>query len=131
MSELLTITKTDGRVVILHLKGRLDVQTQEKLIDSAKLEHQLGTRHLLIDLQDVEMITSAGLAALHNIYKLYTPQAEVYAWEKEKHGDVYKSPYIKLVGASTNVYYVLNISGFLQNIPIYPNLEDALKSFTQ
>ena len=52
-------------------------------------------------------------------------------WEKDKHGDVYKSPYIKLVGASTNVYYVLNISGFLQNIPIYPNLEDALKSFTQ
>ena len=77
MSELLTITKTDGRVVILHLKGRLDVQTQEKLVDSAKLEHELGTRYLLIDLQDVEMITSAGLAALHNIYKLYTPQAEV------------------------------------------------------
>ena len=131
MSEQLTITRTEGRVLILHLAGRLDAQTQANLLDIAKLEQAAGTHFLLIDLKDVEMITSAGLGALHNIYKLFTIKAELDAWEKEKHGDLYKSPYFKLAGASGNVYYVLNISGFLHNILIYPNLDDALKSFMQ
>ena len=131
MSEQLTITRTEGRVLILHLAGRLDAQTQANLLNIAKLEQAARTRFLLIDLKDVEIITSAGLGALHNIYKLFTTKAELDAWEKEKHGDLYKSPYFKLAGASSNVYYVLNISGFLHNIPIYPNLDDALKSFMQ
>jgi anti-anti-sigma factor len=129
MSETLTITKTDGRVVILHLAGRLDALTQQKLLDTARSEQAAGTRYLLVDLQNVEMIASAGLAALHNMYKLFTPQGEVDTWEKEKHGELYKSSYFKLAGASANVYYVLNIAGFLHNIPIYPGLEEALKSF--
>ena len=129
MSEALTITRSEGRVLVLHLTGRLDAQTQAKLLDSARQEQAAGTRFLLIDLQNVEMITSAGLAALHTIYKLFTPQAEVDAWDKEKHGDLYKSAYFKLASASSNVYYVLNISGFLHNIPIYPTLDEALKSY--
>jgi ABC-type transporter Mla MlaB component len=129
MSESLTISRTEGPVVTLHLTGRLDVLTQQNLLDAARSEQASGKRFLLIDLQGVEMITSAGLAALHNIYKLFTPEAEVDAWEEEKHGEPYKSLYFKLASASTNVYYVLNISGFLHNIPIYPSLDEALKSF--
>ena len=131
MTELLTITRTKGPVLILHLAGRLDAQTQAKLLDTARLEQAAGTRFLLVDLQGVEMITSAGLGAFHNIYKLFTPREEVDAWEKENHDDLYKSPYFKLAGASGNVYYVLNISGFLHNIPIYPGVEDALSSFPE
>ncbi len=131
MTELLTITRTEGRVLILHLAGRLDAQTQAKLLDTARLEQTAGTRYLLVDLQGLEMITSAGLGALHNIYKLFTPPAEADTWEKEEHGDLYRSPYFKLAGASSNVYYVLNISGFLHNIPIYPRVEDALSSFPE
>ena len=131
MSESLTISKTEGRVVILHLTGRLDVLTQQLLLDAARSEQTAGTRFLLVDLQNVDMITSAGLAALHKIYKMFTPQEEVNTWEKEKHGELYKSLYFKLAGASANVYYVLNISGFLHNIPIYPNMEEALTSFAQ
>ena len=129
MSESLTITKTDGRVVVLHLTGRLDIMTRQKLLDAATAEQAAGKRFLLIDLVGVEMITSAGLAVLHNLYKLFTPQQEVDSWEKEKHGELYKSSYFKLAGASGSVYYVLNISGFLHNIPIYPSLEEGLNSF--
>ena len=74
MSESLTISKTEGPVVIFHLAGRLDALTQQMLLDTARSEQASGTRFLLMDLQGLEMITSAGLAALHNIYKLYTPQ---------------------------------------------------------
>ncbi len=131
MADTLKITKSaQGTVHILHLAGKLDGETQSKLMDAAEAERAAGARFLLIDLQALEFITSAGLGALHNIYKLFTPQSEVDAWDKEKHGEPYKSPYMKVAGASPSVYYVLNIAGFLQNIPIYPDLDAALSSFS-
>ncbi len=129
MADILKITKTDGPVRILHLTGKLDGETQSWLLDAAREEQAAGTRFLLIDLHGLDFITSAGLGALHNIYKLFTPQTDVDAWEKDKHGEPYKSAYMKLASASPSVYYVLNIAGFLQNIPVYPDLEEALKSF--
>src|SRR5512140_44149 len=129
MTDTLTITKTDGPVRILHLAGKLDGETQAALLEAARAEHEAGTRNLVIDLQDLDFITSAGLGALHNIYRLFTPQGEVERWKSEKHGEPYKSPYMKLAGASPSVYYVLNIAGFLQSIPIYPDLDAALNSF--
>jgi anti-anti-sigma factor len=127
--EALTITKTQGPVTILHLVGKLDGQTQHMLLDAARAEQAAGIHFLLIDLQGLDFIAIAGLGALHNIYKLFTPQVEVDTWEKEKHGELYKSAYFKLAGASPSVYYVLNIAGFLHNIPIYRDLDGALKSF--
>ena len=129
MTDALTITKSQGPVTVLHLAGKLDAQTQAMLLDMARTEKATGARFLLIDLGNVEFIASAGLGALHNIYRLFTPPSAVEAWEKEKHGEPYKSEYMKLAAASPPVYYVLNIAGFLQNIPIYPDVDGALESF--
>jgi anti-anti-sigma factor len=129
MTDTLKITETEGPIHILHLAGKLDGETQAMLLDAARSQHAAGVRFLLIDLQELDMITSAGLGALHNIYKLFTPGGEVAAWEQEQHGEPYKSAYVKLAGASPSVYYVLNIAGFLQNIPIYPDVGAALQSF--
>ncbi|HEX8993512.1 MAG TPA: STAS domain-containing protein, partial [Anaerolineales bacterium] len=118
--DALTITQSQGPVTILHLAGKLDAQTQAMLLDMARAQKAAGARFLLIDLSNVEFVTSAGLGALHNIYRLFTPPSAMEAWEKEKHGEPYKSEYMKLAAASPSVYYVLNIAGFLQNIPIYP-----------
>ena len=130
MTDALAITKTEGPVCILHLAGKLDAETQATLLDKARAEKAAGTRFLLIDLQGLDFITSAGLGALHNIYKLFTPQQEIHAWETGNHGEPYKSAYVKLAGASPSVYYVLNIAGFLQNIPIFRDLDGALESFS-
>jgi ABC-type transporter Mla MlaB component len=130
MADTLTITKTDGSVRILHLAGKLDGETQAALIDAARAEQAAGARFLLIDLEKLEFITSDGLGALHNIYRMFTPSEDIEKWNSEKHGEPYKSEYVKLAGASPSVYYVLNIAGFLQNLPIYPNKEDALSSFS-
>lgn len=129
MAEGLTITKTEGKVLVMHLLGMLDGQTHESLYDAARAEYEAGARLLVLDLKELEVITSAGLGALHNIYKLFTPKAEIEAWEKEKHGEPYKSTYFKLAAAPSNIYYVLNIAGFLSNIPVYPDLPAALESF--
>lgn len=129
MTDALTITKDDGRVVVLHLAGRLDGQSEGMLMNEARLAYDAGARFLLIDLTELEMLTSAGLRALHNIYKLFTPRQEIETWEKEKHGEPYKSKYFKLAGANPKIFYVLNLAGFLHNIPIYPEMQLALDSF--
>ncbi len=129
MTDSLTITKSEGRVKVLHLAGRLDGQTQEALLHAAEAEQKAGARFLVLDLKDLEMMTSAGLRALHLIYQMFTPKAEIDAWEKAKHGEPYKSAYFKLAAAPTNIFYVLNIAGFLNNIPNFPDLDAALKSF--
>lgn len=127
--DTLTISRTEGRVLILHLTGRLDTQTHELLLREARAAHAAGSQHLLLDLQNVRVITSSGLGALQRIFRLFTPEAEVRAWNKENRGVPYKSPYFKIAAASADVAFVLNVAGFLQNIAIYPSVAEALDSF--
>ncbi len=129
MADTLTITKSEGPVPVLHLAGKLDAETRPSLMQVVRDEHTAGARYLLIDLHDLNFITSAGLGALHNIYKMFTPSNEVTAWERQNPGQPYKSAYMKLAAASPSVYYILNIAGFLRNIAIYPDTQEALESF--
>jgi hypothetical protein len=129
MTNLLEITKSEGHVTILHFDGSLDRQTENLVIESARTVKDSGVRFLLIDLSSVDVVTSAGLHALHGIFKMFTPYDEVEAWRKENAGKVFKSPYFKLSGASSQIQYVLNITGFLENIATYPTMQEALDSF--
>ena len=131
MTEPLKITKTEGHVTILHFHGHLDGQTENLAIESARTVSNTGARFLLIDLGAVDVISSAGLRALLNIYKMFTLHDEETAWHKVHAGELYKSPYLKLACASIHVNNVLAITGFLQNISIYPSVEKALRSFSE
>ena len=82
---------------------------------------------MLLDMSDLTHISSAGLRALHNIFKKCTPEEEFEAARGS--GEPYKSPYFKLAAAPSEVYYVLNLAGFLHNIPFYPSIDEALDSF--
>ena len=132
MSELnITASQIQGEVpvTILHLNGHLHGNTESELLDRARQAKEDGSTHLLLDLSGVEVLTSAGLRGIHNIFNLFTPQSDRSVIKQ--HGDEpYKSPYFKLVCPNPNVYYVLNIAGFLQNILIYNNMEDAVSSFS-
>ena len=131
MSELnITASQIQGEVpvTILHLAGHLHGNTEAELLDRARQAKEDGAEYLLLDLSGVEVLTSAGLRAIHNIFNLFTPQSD-RAVIRQHSEEPYKSPYFKLVCPNPNVYYILNISGFLQNILIYNNLEEAANSF--
>jgi hypothetical protein len=61
-------------------------------------------------------------------FSILTPQSDV-AIIRQHGEEPYKSPYFKLVSPKPDVYYILNIAGFLQNILIYNNMEEAINSF--
>ena len=131
MSEL-TITTSqilgDVSVTVFHLEGHLHGPTEQELLDRARQAFEDGAKHLLLDMSELEVLSSAGLRAIINIFKLFTPQSDVEVMRE--HGDEpYKSPYFKIVCAKPEIYYILNITGFLQNILIFNDLVDASSSF--
>lgn len=133
MSEL-TITTSqvqgDVSVMILHLKGHLHGPTERELLDRASQSYEDGSKYLLLDLSELEVLGSAGLRAIQNIFKLFTPPSDMEALQR-RGAEPYKSPYVKLLSPNPQIYYVLSITGFIQNLFIYNNLDDAVKSFNQ
>jgi len=131
MSELnITASQMQGEmsVTILHLSGHLHGNTEQQLIDRARQAYEDGSTHILLDLSDVEVLTSAGLRAIHSIFNLLTPQGDL-AIIRQHGEEPYKSPYFKLMCPNPDVYYILNIAGFLQNILIFNNMEEAVNSY--
>jgi len=131
MSELsITTSQVLGKapVTIMHLSGHLHGSTERQLLEHARQVCEDGAKHLLLDLTSLEVLSSAGLRAIQNIFKLFTPPADVEIIQQ--HGaEPYKSPYLKLVCPNPQIYYVLNITGFMQNLLIYNDLDEAVQSF--
>jgi len=132
MSELsITTSQIQGEiaVTILHLGGHLHGSTEQQLLDTVRQVREDGATRILLDLSELEVLASAGLRAIQNIFKLFTPLEDVALIQK--HGaEPYKSPYLKMVCPNPQIYYVLNITGFMQNLFIYNNMDDAIKSFS-
>ena len=105
-------------VTVFYLRGWLDSQSEENLLETARLAHDEGARYLLINMSDLDTLTSAGMRALQKVYQIFTP--------KEDH---FKVAHLKLCNAPPQIYNVLGITGFLQNIPMYESMDTALGSF--
>lgn len=131
MSEL-TITTShipgDPSATILHLQGHLHGSTESLLHDHVRVLHEKGIRRLLLDLSELEVLSSAGLRVIQNTFKMFTPSGDLELMHKPG-AEPYKSPYVKLVCPNPQIYYILNITGFMQNMPVYNNMEDAVRSF--
>ena len=115
-----TQEQVQGRVpvTIFHLQGWLDAQSEEQLLAAAREAYDKGARFLLLDLAKVDTLTSAGMRAMQKVYKLFTPSDEQF-----------KVAHVKLCNAPPQVYHVLGITGFLQNIPNFESQQAALDSF--
>jgi anti-anti-sigma factor len=110
--------QADVPVTVFRLRGWLDAQSEEQLLTAARTAHDGGARYLLIDMSDLDTLTSAGMRALQKVYQIFTP--------KEDH---FKVAHLKLCNAPPQIYNVLGITGFLQNIPMYESTDAALQSF--
>jgi anti-anti-sigma factor len=124
MDSTLKITKDHVQgnvpVTVLHLRGWLDAQSEELLLAAARDSYDEGSRFVLIDLAEVDTLTSAGMRAMQKVYKLYTPAEENF-----------KVARVKLCNAPPQVYHVLGITGFLLTIPNYETAQAAIDSFSE
>ena len=123
----ITVSHEKGRVdiTIFKLNGLLNLGTTSKLDKKAKEEYDAGMRYLLIDLSELDSITSAGLRSIHAIYKMLHSKSPA-SIEGE---DVKKSEYLKLLNPQPQINRVLNIAGFDLFIEIFDNQQEAINSF--
>ena len=106
-------------VTVMRLSGRINLSNAEELQQRAQAAFDHGARDLLIDLADVESITSAGLRAMLAIVKLFGNCAIGGK----------KSPHVKLLQPSESVRQVFQIAGFVDFMEIYDDRAQALASF--
>ena len=105
-------------VTVFHISGWLDAQSEGQLVETAQLARNEGAHYLLIEMSALDTLTSAGMRALQKVYQLYTPADEQV-----------KVAHLKLCNAPPQIYNVLGITGFLQNISMYESIDSALDSF--
>jgi anti-anti-sigma factor len=105
-------------ITVFHLRGWLDAQSEDDFVKWASEAFEQGTRYLLLDLSELDTLTSAGMRAIQKVYKMYTP-ADV---DKE-------SSTLKMASAPPPVYHALKITGFLKSIPMYESVQSAIDSF--
>jgi anti-anti-sigma factor len=107
-------------ITVLHLRGWLDMNSEELLTSSARTCYEEGSRFLLIDLAGVVTLTSAGIRAMQKVYKLFTPVEERS-----------KMTRVKLCNAPPQVHSILGITGFLLTIQNYDAIQEAIDSFAE
>ena len=105
-------------VTVFHLRGWLDAQSENDFVKWASDAYENGVRYLLLDLSELDALTSAGMRAIQKVYIIFTPK-----------GTNKEYSYLKLASAPPPVYHALKIAGFLQSIPMYESVQSALDSY--
>jgi anti-anti-sigma regulatory factor len=132
---LITVTQQQGQVpvTILHLHGDLDSSNYTDVIKKAQELFADGTRHLVIDLEKVPFMSSAGLMALHTIALLFrgdTPVEDGKAFRAiDPARDQEIQKHVKLLNPQQPVDHVLETVGLKQFFQIFTDLPAAVSSF--
>ena len=137
----ITISKRDKpiSVTILHLEGKLDRANYESLIDEAQDVYDNGARDLILDLSELSFVSSAGVAALHQVALLYREEKHPHldgGWEAFRSEDRARSTvdtreHVKLFSPPGVVRELINLAGFGSLFEIFTDLSQAVDSFRQ
>ncbi len=133
----ITVTQEKGKVPVsvVHLKGDLDASSYLELVNTAQKLYNADVRSLLLNLAELAFISSAGLASLHIITKMFRSEtadseegrATYKEIDRERENGSYK--HVKLLNPTPEVDSVLDTVGFKQFFEVYTDLEEAVDSF--
>jgi anti-anti-sigma regulatory factor len=119
-------------VTVLHIEGDLNAETSEQLVQEAQAAYEAGNGNLLLDLGKVDLMSSAGLRAIHSIFMMLGPGSAGESESSVRQGIVagtYHSPHLKLLNPSKAVRHTLELGGFDTFLEIFSNEQEALASY--
>jgi anti-anti-sigma regulatory factor len=126
-----------GNVTVMHLMGDVDSSNYTEVIIKAQEVYNEGSRNLLLDLEKVPYVSSAGLMAFHTVARIFAghsikgsengrptfrsinPKEDASARER-----------FKLLKPQSAVEQVLDVIGLKQFFEIHTDLEAGVKSFS-
>ncbi len=101
------------QISIVSIAGSIDALTADQITGCIDEQISSGEKHLVLDLSEVEFMSSAGLRAILGALKE----------TRRKGGDLY------LAGAQVGVDRVLKMSGFSKILKTYDSVDNALAQF--
>lgn len=132
--EIQTLVRTDGPVpvTVLQIRGTIDTISFTDLEKKGEQIYKEGARRVVLDLTDVDHISSAGLRSIHTIFNLlrsnYPAEGDAVLAQKIA-GQNFKSRLLKLVRPNANVLQVLRTSGYNLFLEVHNDLDTAIQSF--
>ena len=128
------ISTEQGRVpvTVLHVDGNIDSGSYEPFLSKANDLINSGTRHMLIDLEHVPLVSSAGLRAFNNIFsrlRELSPDMSDADMRNGINAGTYKSPHLKLANPSRATRLALETSGFSMFLEIVPDVSTGVATF--
>ena len=128
------VSTQKGRVpvTVMHVDGNIDSVTYEAFLAKAEELMRTGTRYILIDLEHVPLVSSAGLRAFNNIFsrlRELTPDVSDEAMRDGINAGTYKSPHLKLVNPSKATRLALETSGFSLFLDTAEDVSAGVASF--
>ena len=134
----MSVSEAKGNVpvTVIKIDGQLDGQNYQDLISKAQELYKAGTRDFLLDLSELNYISSAGLVALHSMALLARgeelPDTEG-GWSAYRSmgrsSEAGMQKHVKLLNPRSEVMGVLDMVGFSNVFEIYTDLNEAVMSF--
>ena len=119
-------------VAVFHIAGDIDTQSYEELEARAEKAHAEGAADMVLDLSQVGYVSSAGIRAINQIYRLLRTNAPGESEEAVREGikaGTFKSPHLKLASLNPRVREALTFAGVDMFIEFHPDLASAVESF--
>jgi anti-anti-sigma factor len=113
MSSLSLQTDNTRAISVMRINGRVDSETAPELDDALAKLLQDNRNKIVLDLQGVDYISSAGLRAI----------VKAYQAARKSGGD------LRLASVSTPVEVVLRTVGMMQMLQMFPTEQEATASF--
>jgi anti-anti-sigma regulatory factor len=114
----------------------LDGQNFQELIGKAREVYDGGARNVLLDMDALTYISSAGLVALHTIALMFRGEAAPdpeHGWSALKSMDRSRDggiqEHVKLLNPRPEVRSVLEMVGFTAFFEMFTDLQEAVRSF--
>jgi anti-anti-sigma regulatory factor len=129
----INVTYHQGRepIAIMRLKGDINASNFVQVADKARELYMNPARNLVIDLSEVPTISSAGLAAVHQIALVYSgvpPRIEEGTNPDFTHSSNARK-YVKLLNPQPDVDKTLETAGLKLFFKVFRDIESALASF--
>ena len=136
MEIIISKNQDNSPVTIMQLQGALDGSSYEKFVTEAQNLYDAGTRNLILDMSELTFLSSAGLAGLHRIARVYAGEdrstmeegwSAIHALGKKR--DSGFKNHVKLLNPGKKIQDVLDTVGFMTFFEIYADIHPAMASF--
>lgn len=129
------VSTVTGRVpvTVAHVEGNLDASAADLFQAKVLSLIEDGARHILVDMEHVPYLSSAGLRALHQIFNKLRDVNEDSVTDEEMRKGInegsFKSPHLKLLNLSENAKVPFKAAGIDMLIETFTDRQTAINSF--